>query len=64
MEKRKVIPPGVFLTAIFGNKGNATGNTTMGHNSSKDMGNNNMPAKDRFVCLKEGDIDNPFHQEI
>jgi len=39
-------------------------NTTMGHNKNKDMDGNSILPKDRFVCSREEDIDNPFHQEI
>lgn len=38
--------------------------TTMGHNSSKDMEGNSILPKDKFVCLREGDIGTPFYQEV
>ena len=46
-------------TTIPGNMGRKT----MDHNNRKDIGKNSIPARDRFVCWKEGDIGNPFHQE-
>lgn len=49
-----------FPTPILDNKGS----TTMDHNSSKDMGNDSIPAKDRSVCLKERDSDIPSRQEV
>ena len=38
-------------------------NTTMGNNN-RNMDDNSIPPKGRFVCSKERDIDNPSHQEV